>query len=127
MISNGRALVADTFIDVGTFVRPSKSAMSVNEATNVATPGPALTVYSGPCRVKKPSTEDLVRIFGDTDVSVQRRVVRVAHNAPEIRIDDIFTATVSGDAEVLRQDMRVRAVVAGSMNMYRDFGVEVDE
>jgi hypothetical protein len=77
--------------------------------------------------VKKPSTEEMMQIFGDTDVNVQRRIVRVPFDAPEVRKDDIFTATSSGDTEVLRQHMRVTVVAAGSMNFYRDFGVVVVE
>lgn len=127
MIASGRTLVADTFIDEGVIRRPNLGPPALDTMTGVSTPAAPTTVYTGRCRIKRPSTEEMTQIFGDTDVSVQRRIVRVPFDTVEVRKDDVFTATSSGDAEVLRQDMRVSVVVAGSMNMYRDYGVEVIE
>lgn len=126
MVVAGRAKALETMIDQCVIVRPAeRSAMVTNPTTLLAVPASPVTVYEGVCRVKKPSTEQLVQLFGDTQVSVQRRVLRVPHDAPEVRIDDVFTATSSGDDEILRQNMRIAAVVAGSMNFYRDYGVEL--
>jgi hypothetical protein len=125
MIPAARLRVADTLIDVGTIVRPAAAALSIDPTTLDATPASPATIWTGACRVKKPTPEQMAVMFGDTDVTVIRRVLRVAHDVPEIRKDDIFTASVSGDPEVLRRSMRVAVVVAGSMNFYRDFGVEV--
>lgn len=127
MITAGRAKVEDTFIDEGVIKRPSHGEPSLDTMTGISTDPAPTTIYTGRCRVKKPSTEEMQQIFGDTDVSVQRRVLRVPFDTVEVRKDDVFTATSSGDAEVLRQDMRVTVVVAGSMNFYRDYGVQVIE
>lgn len=128
MITDGRALIEDTFIDAATITRPSlRSAGSIDPTTTVFTPGSAAAVYAGRCRVKKPSPVEMEVVFGDTQVTVQRRIVNLPFSAPEVKLDDIVEVTASLDAEVVRHPMRVCAVMSTSTLMFRAVGCEVVE
>lgn len=127
MITDGRVLAEDTFIDEGTITRPSTSPAVLDETTGVSTPAAPTTVYTGRCRVKKASQIEREQMWGDTVVTAVRRIVNVPYTAAEIRIDDVFTPTSSLDPELLRTTMRVSAIGSTSTLMFRQVGVEVVE
>lgn len=127
MIAAGRVKVEDTFIDECLFVRPSTGVRSFDPVSMVSTPPAAVDVYSGRCRVKKPTALQEVEVFGDVQVTVQRRLINLPFDVPEVRVGDVGSVTSSVDGEVLRQSLRVVAVGSTSVLMFRQVGVEVVE
>lgn len=125
MIIGGRDFVDATLIDLAVITRPSDGEPLIDPDTFVLTPAAPTLVYNGRCRVKAPTQAEMVEVFGEAQVTVQRRIVRLPFDSPEIQIGDIFEATQSLDAEVLLTSMRVVAVIARSVLIYRDLGVEV--
>lgn len=124
----GRSLAAQLQGDTGSITRPGAAPGTIAPVTGVFTPSPATVVYSGPCRVRKPTTAlEHEIVFGDTNVTVSRYVVSLPYDAPLIAIDDVFKLTVTADAEILNVPMRVAVVVGKSVLMYRQIGVEVIE
>lgn len=125
MITAGRALVEDTFIDECTITRPASGSPSLNLSSGVLTPAVPATVHSGRCRVKNPSRLEREHVFGDDNVTTIRRLVNLPSDAAQILKGDIFTATASLDGEVLRAPMRVLSVNGTSTLMFRQLGVEL--
>lgn len=127
MIVAGRARIEDRYIDEGEIVRPAGGERVFDPTTQTSTAPDPVTVYVGRCFMKKPTAEEIQEVFGDVSTSVQRRLLTIPHDAELVHVGDIFQATVSLDAEVLRRPMRVVAVMATSTLMFRRLAVEMVE
>lgn len=123
----GRALAVQLQGDEGTITR-GVAGGTTNPVNGDWTPNPASVVYSGQCRVRRPSTaQEQEIVFGDVNVTVSRYVASLPHDAPLIAVNDTFTLTATEDPEILNVPMRVAIVVGKSVLMYRQLGLEVIE
>lgn len=123
----GRALAEQLQGDSGLITRPAATPGTI-DGSGVYTPTAAATVYTGPCRVRRPTTaQEQQIVFGDINVTVARFIVNLPYDAPHVAIGDVFTLTVSDDPQILGVPMRVAVVIAKSVLMYRQLGLEVIE
>lgn len=123
----GRALADQLQGDTGTITRPAATPGTI-DGSGVYTPNPSTTIYTGPCRVRKPTTAlEQQIVFGDVNVTVARFIVNLPHDTPHVNIGDVFQLTVTDDPAILGVPMRVAVVVAKSVLMYRQLGLEVIE
>lgn len=122
----GRAIASDLQQDNGTITRKGAGSGVLNPVSGVFSPPAATTVYSGQCRVRKPTTAmEQEIVFGDINTTVSRFIVNLPYDAPIVDIDDVFTLTASDDSQILGVPMRVATIVGKSVLMYRQLGVEV--
>lgn len=123
----GRALAVQLQGDTGTITRPATSSGTI-DGSGVYTPPSSTVVYTGPCRVRRPTTaQEQQIVFGDINVTVARFVVNLPYDAPHIAIGDVFKVTVTNDPQIVNVPMRVAVVIAKSVLMYRQLGLEVIE
>lgn len=122
----GSAIAGQLMPDLGTVSRGSGPG-TIDPVTGVYTPGAASVAYSGKCRVRKPNQIEQQTVFGDLSVTVIRYLVNVPFDAPLLQIGDVFVLGQTADHEIAGVPMRVTAVVAKSVLIYRQLGVEVIE
>lgn len=128
MMQDGRQLAATMLIDEGTITRPGTGPGTIDPGTGDWTPPTSTSVYSGPCRVRRPSTaQEQELVFGDVNTTVSRYTVDLPHDAPLVAVDDVFMLIATNDPEVLNVAMRVVTVVGKSVLMYRQLGLEAVE
>lgn len=128
MMQDGRQLAVTLLIDQGTITRPGTGAGTMDPVTGDYTPPASTLIYTGRCRVRRPSTaQEQELVFGDLNTTVSRYTVDLPFDAPPVDVNDVFTLTVTDDAEVLNVPMRVAAIVGKSVLMYRQLGLEVIE
>lgn len=119
-----RATSLSALPDTGTITRSAQSG-ALDTVTGVWTPSAATEIYSGAMRVRPPTATELSLLFGDTQVTEQRFVATLPHDAAVPAIDDQLTVTVSSDDDILGRHFRVTVVSAGSFHIDRRCGLEV--
>lgn len=98
---------------------------TLNPTTGVFTPATSTAVYEGVGRVRAPTqSTEMERIFGDTEMTIQRYVVKLPFDAVGIQRDDRVAVTDSSDTEIVGRSFRVVSVLAGSNHVDRTLGVE---
>lgn len=113
--------------DVGVITRPASDG-ELDEETAEWTPSASTEIYDGAMRVRAPATvEELRALFGDQEVTRQRFIATLPHDAPEPSIDDRLTITASSDTRLLDRRFRITAVSTGSFHIDRRCGLEVVE
>lgn len=122
----GRQLALTLLVDEGTLTRPGEGG-TIDPVTGDWTPASAATVYDGPCRVRKPDGIAQQVVFGDVNTTVERFLVDLPVDVALLNVGDVFTATLSADPELVGRSMRVVAIVAKSVLMYRQAGLEAVE
>lgn len=124
----GRQLAATLLVDVGTITRKGVGPGTLDPVTGDWTPAVATTVYSGACRVRKPTTgrEEQI-VFGDINTTVTRHIVNLPSDAPIINLGDVFALTSTNDPQILNVAMRVVSVTSKTVLMYRQLGLELIE
>ena len=109
--------------DTVLITRPSTTT-TYDPATFTETPAAPTTIYNGKGRVRTPRTTDLERIFGDTEVTVQRYVGTIPHDVTGVRRDDWLHVTSGTDEAITSRSFRVVSVNAGSNWLNRTLGLE---
>jgi len=110
--------------DIIEISRPSEGG-TLDPITGTWTPNVSTPVYSGPGRVRLPaSTTEMERIFGDTEVTVQRYVAMLPWDAVGIQRGDRIGVVDGSDPEVGGRSFRVVAIAAGSNWIDRLIGCE---
>jgi hypothetical protein len=98
---------------------------TLNPTTGVFTPSTSAVLYDGVGRVRAPaSATEMERIFGDTEMTVQRYVVKVPSSTVGIQRDDRIAVTNSTDPDIVGRSFRVVSAVVGSNHVDRTLGVE---
>jgi hypothetical protein len=123
----GRQLAVTLLVDVGTINRPGTGPGSIDPVTGDWTPPTSTSVYSGPCRVRRPDALSEQFVFGDISTTVSRFTVDLPHDCPLVAVGDVFTLTTTVDPEIAGVAMRVVSIVAKSVLMYRQLGLEIVE
>lgn len=83
-----------------------------NKETSTTHTAPPETIYSGACRVAPAAGPRRSEVGGE--MATQREYVgRVPNDAPEIRVDDRLTLTVSADESLVGRGLRVADVIHG--------------
>lgn len=126
LMYDGRQFAQTLMPDLGTISRGSGSG-TVDPVTGVYTPGVAVVVYSGCCRVRKPNQVEQQTVFGDLSVTVSRYLVNVPFDAPLLQKGDVFVLGQTADGELRGVPMRVTVVGGKSVLVFRQLGVEVIE
>ena len=119
-----REASASAMPDTGTITRGS-SGGTLNATTGVWTPGAATTIYTGAMRLRAPTATETTALFGDEDVTKQRYVLTLPHDAPLPSIDDRVSVTVSADDEIDGLSFRIVSVSLGSWQIDRRCGLEL--
>lgn len=122
-----RIAAQSMMIDEGTIKRPGTGTGTLDPVTGDWTPAAGTTIYTGRCRVRRPDAQQQQVVFGDISTTISRFVVNLPSNAPLVAVGDVFTLTATDDPEILNVAMRVVSVVAKSVLMYRQLGLEVVE
>ena len=122
----GMQQTADTALpDVGRIDRPSgSSTLDVDLLSD--TPTDPDEIYVGAMKLRPPGRGDEIEVlFGDEEVSTQRYMCRIPHDAPTVERNDIVRVTQSSDGEILNRTFRVRGVSEGGWHVGRLLAVEV--
>ena len=99
-----------------------------NPATGEMEPSAGTEIYAGACRLRMPSAQEAVVIFGEQPTTKTRYIACFPLDCTEVRIGDVITFTDS-DIDVLERSFRVSAVPVSTYVLYRAFpceSVEVD-
>lgn len=104
-----------------------KALTGTTDATGSYTPDAPTSIYSGVCRLRPPDTAEIRVLAGDEQVTRQRYVLTIAHDAAEVLVDDIVSVTVSSDAVMLARPFRVIGRASGSWLIDRRLIVEATE
>lgn len=125
---DGRQIARTLLLDVGTITRPGSGSGTLDPSSNDYTPPASTTIYTGACRVRKPTTgrEEQI-VFGDINTTITRHIVNLPVEAPIVNLGDVFTLTSTNDPQILNVALRVVAVVSKSVLMYRQLGLELIE
>jgi hypothetical protein len=127
VIPDMRDAAQSMLIDEGTISRPGTGSGTIDPVTGDYTPPAGTEVYSGRCRVRHPTAQEQQVVFGDINTTVSRYTVDLPYDAPLVAVGDVFTLTVTADAELVGAAMRVASIIAKSVLIYRQIGLEVIE
>ena len=114
MLAAGRLAHQELMVDACTITRAS--APLLNRTTSQLTPGAAVTLYAGPCRVKAQRVPRDKQAGERLTVTARYEVALpfAAIATDALRVGDIVAFTASGDARLIGQTMPVMAVDYGS-------------
>lgn len=118
-----REMAGRTFVDSCQVTRPTESG-TLDPLTGVWTPGTALSVYDGACRVRPANQIDVETLFGGEPSTIQRYVVTLPWDAPLVRREDRVTITSSGDDQLEERHLSVVSVRVRSNHVDRRLGCE---
>lgn len=113
--------------DSGVILRTAIGAGTLNQSTGALTPAAATTIYDGVMRVRPPTPAEIEIIFGDREVTKQRYVATLPHDADGIDVDDRLHLVAASDDSLTGRWFRVVTVSAGSFHIDRRLGLEVTE
>ena len=125
-ITSMREVSTSALPDTGTITRPA-SGGSLNVTTGVWTPSSATTVYTGAMRLRAPTATEMTALFGDEDVTKQRYILTLPHDAAIPAVDDRVSVTTSSDDDIDTRSFRVSVVSLGSWQIDRRCGLELVE
>lgn len=109
--------------DVVRVTRPSTGS-TFDPVTLIESPGVPVTVYEGRGRVRMPTPTEMERVFGDTEVTVLRLVVKLPADVVGVNRDDRVQVVSGTDPDVAGRSFRVTVVASGSNWIDRTLGVE---
>jgi hypothetical protein len=109
--------------DVVRVTRPSAGS-TFDPVTMIESPGAPSTIYEGVGRVRMPTPIEMERIFGDTEVTVLRLIVKVPADVSGVNRDDRVQVVSGTDVDVAGRSFRVTVVASGSNWIDRTLGVE---
>jgi len=114
VVAAGRLAHEQLMTDACTITRPG--APVLDRATSALTPGTALTLYTGPCRVKAQRMPRPAQA-GEELAVVARYEIALPFSiqpASPLQVGDIVTVTASADGRLTGQHLAVLAVDFGS-------------
>lgn len=81
---------------------------------------PGALKYQGACRVQREQRQDIAGLVTEQDLPSMVYLVQIDHDADTVLVRDIVTITNSSDAQLVGQELPVKAVIKGSMRATRD-------
>lgn len=117
-----RSLMIDT-----ASVTRSGSEPVFDPDTGDLTPAASTTVYSGPCRLRQPTSGESEILFGDEQLTRTRFIACLPHDAAGLQVDDVITITASGDPDVLTRRYVVTHIPLATFTLYKGYACEADE
>jgi hypothetical protein len=90
--------------------RPASTPSVLNPLTGLYDPLPAETVWTGACRVRTLSTQDINIEHGDLRETLGRYQGTIPWDASGVAVDDFLTVTAGTDAELIGRSLRITDV-----------------
>jgi hypothetical protein len=109
--------------DVVRVSRPAAGS-TFDPVTLIETPAAPQTIYQGAGRVRMPTPTEMERVFGDTEVTLLRLIVKVPADVTGVSRDDRVQVLSGTDPDVAQRSFRVTVVSTGSNWVDRTLGVE---
>lgn len=105
--------------DVGTVTRPGVGAQTWDPSTGTHQRPPALTVYTGSCRVRPSANVEQDVEVGDMHETLGRYVGTFPWDSGDIRVDDFLVLTAATDPQLAGRPLRVVSVMVGAWQIDR--------
>lgn len=119
-----RATSTAAMPDTVAITRPADGG-TLNPTTGAWTPAAATPIYTGPGRVRPPSSAtEMERIFGDLERTVQRYIGVIPWDADVPERNDRLEVTAGTDPDIGGRSFRVVAVAFGANHIDRQLGLE---
>jgi hypothetical protein len=125
-IAGMRETVESAQPDTCTITRPVAGG-SLDPWTAVWTPFAATAIYTGVCRVRTPTSEEVEELFGDREIVKQRLIGTFPHDVPHLEVSDVVVLTETGDPEHADRPYRVTGFSSGSWLLGRRVALEAVE
>lgn len=113
--------------DEGTVTRPGAGAQPWDPSTGTHQRPPALTVYTGPCRVRPAVNVEQDVEVGDMHETLGRYVGTFPWDSGDIRVDDFLVLTTTTDPQLLNRPLRVVNVSVGAWQIDRRVVLEDEQ
>ena len=121
-----RATSTSALPDTGTVTRSAEGG-TLNPTTGIWTPAASTTIYTGAMRVRPPTANEMSVLFGDEQVTRQRFVATLPHDAAQVLPGDRLTLSTSSDDQVGVRQFEVKMSSGGSFHVDRRLALEVIE
>jgi hypothetical protein len=121
-LAAGRAAHAQLFVDACTITRVT--GHTLDPATNVYT-DTVVTIYTGPCRLRQPTTDPSLAEAGEQAITVRRYWLDLPWNAPAaVAVHDIAALTASDDAWAIGRPLTLVGIGLSGSSTKRRLTVE---
>lgn len=122
MMSRGRIAADSLMIDSAVVVRPASA--DFDAATGLLDTPVGTVVYSGRCRMRQPTTQELETMFGERQVITSRSVACLPHDAVGLLVGDVLTLTDTGDVDTSTRSFRITALPSATFMLYKGYPCE---
>jgi hypothetical protein len=114
-------------VDNATIRRPG-DAHVFDPITGALTPSAGTFVFTGPCRLRQPTAQEMQVMFGEQQVTMSRFVACFPlASVIDARIGDLITFDESGDPDVLTRTFRITSVPLSTFSIYKGYACETVE
>lgn len=114
--------------DACTVVRPAAAgAGTIDPVTGVFTPTTGTTIFTGACRMRPPSSEEVEVLHGDIEVVKQRFTTTFPFDIAQLHVGDVVTFTDSSDPRFAGRSYKITGYASGSFHIDRRVALEAVE